>query len=383
MNNSYKIILLLSLSLILFSCRHKADEIPSLVYTPGIDIVKGPTYVFQNSILPLNTDFYICLNIYKNQMSGKKIEKMQISRIFDNDTTMVIDSAMSIESETYVMIFKTKNETGLEKWVFSVTDEAGQSASKELMISTEHFPPQLTVVFEKNSVQVQEELKLAVNAKSNSQTGKMLSHIRITRSYNSVYEIVLDSTLFTPELNYFQTYLAISETGDEMWFFELSDINNESTTQTEYINTVVFLNEEHSGMIWNCLSANNYAWDLVQNVPRNITDADAGKDLANLTDSSYTFPPYYFLNSWTALNSTLFKRANGLDYDYATLDAAIDAYSGGSVTYLPNPSATGLAMGDVYVARLRNTNDYVVIQITDVVWTDGDNLDKIEFRYKK
>ena len=131
------------------------------------------------------------------------------------------------------------------------------------------------------------------------------------------------------------------------------------------------------------MSTNNYAWDLVNNLAKNETDLADDIDMANLSDSSYTFPPYYFINSWSAQNTTMFKRANQVDYNSVSLVEAVDAYTGGSISVVPSPTATGLTMGDVYIAKLRGQEDYAVIQVTNIEWTDNNSLDKIEFRYKK
>ncbi len=84
-------------------------------------------------------------------------------------------------------------------------------------------------------------------------------------------------------------------------------------------------------------------------------------------------------NEWTSMNGTLFVKANSYNYANATLEAAIAAYNAGT----PSQTVTNPAANDIYIAKLRGGNNYVVIKVTNVVETTNDNLDKIEFSYKK
>ena len=377
-----KISFLLLLAISAVCCKHKAEE-EIKIYKPIIKFIEGPTFVYEDTSMPCSNAFYVSVNIYKNAKSDKKIKNFKILRIFGTDTTVAIDSTINIENEIYSYSFLSNSETGTEQWLFTATDEQEKESNIGFTITTQHYYPQLTVIFEHNSVPVAGEIKFAINAKSNETSNEVLNNIKIKRDFNNVATPLLDSNLLCQEFIMFSTYTAEIEEGSETWEFNLTDAAGETTTLVAYINTVIFLDEEHYGGIWNLMSPNNNAWDLVNNIARTQSDIDDVKDMENLSDSSITFTPYYFLNSWTAANATLFKRANQLNYDYITLVDAVDAYTGGSIAVVPNACATGLEMGDVYVAKIRNTSNYAVIQIINVVRTEHDNLDKIEFRYKK
>ncbi|GAB4280723.1 MAG: hypothetical protein Kow0068_05080 [Marinilabiliales bacterium] len=382
MRISIHIFLFFYLLLILFSCRHEPENV-DLAYPPEIKFIPGQNYVTNDIVLPRNQNFNVSVQVTYNTTTKSNIKNLKAIRIHDLDTIIETDSICDVRSDTFLLSYKTRNDISQEKWLFRITDGTGASAEKGFIISTKYFYPSLTVIFDRNYVQVNSTIQFALEGKSNEASQKLLTNLKIERKFNNINEVVIDSSFSSYNISSFFNYQAMPDEGEEIWKFTLSDENNESVIYTESVYTVVLMSEEHYGTIHNRLGPNNYAWDLVNNIPRTESDPDEVKDMANLTDSVYSTAPYYFINSWTAKNTTLYKRANSIDYDQVSLLEAIDAYTGGSITFPPNPSATGLSMGDVYVGKIRNTDSYVVIQVLSVDYTSNDNLDKIEFRYKK
>lgn len=146
----------------------------------------------------------------------------------------------------------------------------------------------------------------------------------------------------------------------------IEKINSPSTTP---LNT-----EITSGKIWNLIGPKEGAWDLVNNVGVSSSEPDANKDMKNTTTVNDGWK-----NEWTSMNGTMFVKANSYDYNNATLEAAVAAYNAGT----PSTTVTNPAVGDIYIAKLRGGNTYVVIKVTNIDVTANDNLDKIEFSYKK
>lgn len=144
--------------------------------------------------------------------------------------------------------------------------------------------------------------------------------------------------------------------------------NASSNTPLAYENT--------SGVIWNLVGPYLGAWDLGTNVGISSSGAESTKDMKNTSTVALGW-----VNAWTTGtgNGTLYVKANVFDYNNATVESATSAYvAGTAVSTVTNP-----ATNDIYIAKLRGGTNYAVIKITNIVVTPSDNLDKIEFSYKK
>lgn len=138
------------------------------------------------------------------------------------------------------------------------------------------------------------------------------------------------------------------------------------------------MTDAQTGVINNLIGASQGAWDLVANAGVSSSGDAADKDIANTTTTGSTAPET-FETEWEALNATMFVMDAGFDYANATVEAATAAFAAGTAT----ATVSGVANGDVYVAKLRGGDDYAVIRITNVDVTTDNNDDKIEFEYKK
>ncbi len=74
-------------------------------------------------------------------------------------------------------------------------------------------------------------------------------------------------------------------------------------------------------------------------------------------------------NSWRSgeENSTLFVKANQLNFLLCTPHQAKEAFESGNSSKYVN----SVYIGDIYVARLRNTDQYAVIEIDQIMNPDG------------
>ncbi len=227
-----------------------------------------------------------------------------------------------------------------------------------------------TIIFT-YSVASNEELKLLSYTTS---APNIVANGEVALSGNSVsnetLEVKLPSTGITNNSSITFTFTATDKDGEE-W----GDTKEITITLKEPAAAgTVLAYENTAGVIWNLIGPNQGAWDLVANVGKSSTDADADKDMINTSTVSLGW-----VNAWTAGNSTMFVKDNSFDYAAGTLEDAQTAYSNGSAS----ATVTTPAVGDIYIAKLRGGSDYAVIKITGVTETASDNLDNIAFSYKK
>jgi hypothetical protein len=174
-----------------------------------------------------------------------------------------------------------------------------------------------------------------------------------------------------------------SNAGPTIYRFTLTDNNNKTRTVniTVTVNDPVPLDNEKTGAFFHIAGSLQGAYDLITAQPIAGTGASADpsrQDMKN-TDAAGDI----FSGSWTAANATLFVKSNSFDYENATEASAAAAYDDGT----PGPNINNPFIGDIYIAKLRGTDDYAVIQITDVNPTDNTcacgNRGKITFDFKK
>ncbi|PLX05086.1 MAG: hypothetical protein C0594_08265, partial [Marinilabiliales bacterium] len=114
------------------------------------------------------------------------------------------------------------------------------------------------------------------------------------------------------------------------------------------------------------------------NGDNDLSVPDSVQDMVNLNVGAGLFSA-----GWESYSNTLFKRENWYDYDNATVETAVDAYTGGTITGLPKPYTYDIEVGDYYIANIRETDEYAVVKVVSIDTTSNDDIDKIEFEYKK
>jgi hypothetical protein len=376
------VIYIIYLSFTLISCKHET-EILSVPNFPSIKFISGLNFVYNDTTLPKNAQFNVCLKGASNQNSLLSLSKLIITREINSVTVTVVDSVFNALNFNYIFSFRSVMISGNEKWKFKIFDSGGNSDEINFNITTKSFPPEVFCVFKNIPYMVNQPFLVAINAVSNTVTYKNLNRFVIAKIFEDTRTTVLDSTIDTRNLSYFATFTANSNPGNEDWIFRIYDKSNESDSISINVITGNFMTDEHQGIIWNSLGNNNYAWDLVSNLPVSFSESDNLKDMSNNTELSGSNPPYYFFNSWVAINSSLFKKANWYDYENASVETAVDAYTGGTIGSMPRSTANGLSEGDIFIGKLRNAENYTIIKITRVVFTVSDNNDNIQFSYKK
>ena len=133
------------------------------------------------------------------------------------------------------------------------------------------------------------------------------------------------------------------------------------------------------GKIWNMKGANAGAWDLLGISEMFIGNDDGLKDIVNDTPFNLSGSTYDFYNSFTSNNNTLFAPISYSAYgSMLYYDDAVNLYNQSS----PETQISNVNTNNCYIAKLRESNDYATIKITDVVFTSDDDFDYIEFEYK-
>lgn len=152
-----------------------------------------------------------------------------------------------------------------------------------------------------------------------------------------------------------------------------------TVTPTTPTDTSAVLVEYANGVTWNLQGPNQGAWDFVANAGVSSSGATQSKDIIDMSSVDPTLG-VIFPKTWTTSNGTTFVKANNFNYAGATQAKADTAFLAGTAT-----STTGvLATGDVYIAKnARYSHSYVVIKVGTITETTTDNLDKIQFTYKK
>ena len=172
-----------------------------------------------------------------------------------------------------------------------------------------------------------------------------------------------------------------SNLGTGTWTFTVTDKDGKSTTATFIViveNASTPLNNETMGGYFHIGGSLEGAYDLVNGAVVAASGSATDKDMINTDAAGATFT-----GSFESGNGTMFVKATSFDYVNATEEAAIATYVAGT----PAISMSNPANNDIYVAKLRGGNDYVVIKVTNVDPTDNTcncgNTGKMSFDFKK
>lgn len=233
------------------------------------------------------------------------------------------------------------------------------------------------------------EFRVGINASHTTR----IDNMQITVSYDggvesiptdcSLCDTVIDASSF--RVDYVGTTRATE--GTEVWSFIVSDKDGNTTKKSITITnigsggeTLIEISQDNSGdplRVWNFKGPNSGAYDLVVGGNLLSSDDDGSKDIQDSTTNSETtnWPA-----RWTSRNATVFKQVTGYAWGTVTntgqLQAAWDASGAETKTIT-------MVDGNYYIAKIRGTEDLVFIEVTDVNSTSSDNLDYVQFRYKK
>ncbi len=198
------------------------------------------------------------------------------------------------------------------------------------------------------------------------------------------YDTLVNSASTKITLNK-RSYAAIAT---EVWTISVTDDQGATATKSFTITTtnaasgdpLSAFDKDNNNLpfkIWNINGPNAAAFDLNDGTPRTKNDPLAEKDLLD----SCIFAE---IPNWparlTSANGSLYKKVTGYAYDDITNTTQIDAAWDASGTAKKLIVA---AKDELYIAKIRGTNAKVLVYITNVVKTTGDNLDYIQFKFKK
>jgi hypothetical protein len=365
-----------------YGCRHDSDT-PVPDEKPVLTLEAKPGYVSGSQIIAKNSIFEISVKAESNQYSLHELTRCTIKRNYGSQMQTVSDSLFNSSKFAFVYTFTSLLYADTERWEITIYDKAGNNKTVALNLITLQYPPSLQVIFPTLPMGTSQPFQIAITGSSNNITNYSLKNIRFLRSTLSSTVPFFDSILTGKNIVMFYNLTSHNNPVTETFSVLLEDNNGEVRTVTFKIYVASYLIDEHEGIIYNSLGTGNYGWDLMLNTARINSDSENETDMFNFTDTDEFGAPYYFNNGWMAGNATRFKRANWYEYESATQESAVDAYTGGTISDFPANQATSVSAGDIYISNIRNQNIYCVIKITEVNRTTGDDMDFIRFTYKK
>lgn len=189
-------------------------------------------------------------------------------------------------------------------------------------------------------------------------------------------EIVADSA-FSKDIT-----ITKSDAETETWTFKVTneDGDADSVTIVLSLEATPFAYENTAdGAIYHRWGQYPGAYDLVMNYTMSQDSLDVNKDMENTSPEGEPFTA-----TWKAGdgNTTTFIKAEGYDYENATVESANAALAAGDPV---SEITTEAVAGDVYIANLRGTGEPCVIYIQEVSQDDPlkSGTGYMYFAYKK
>ncbi len=230
-----------------------------------------------------------------------------------------------------------------------------------------------------------------IKFRANSETDT-LGYIRVTNADSTYWEGYIPSLCKYDYIG-LTSFKAPKTVGDYTFMFSLYSANPDSVTTAKLLTTktiniktdvATYLNKEYSGKLYHVkATTGSGAWDLVTNAGKFSADSDADKDM---TQSSVATSGSTWVAGWqiNKSNITKFVKVKNFDYAKATVRNAKAAFDAGIALSFVSP----VALNDIYIAKLREQEEYAVIKITKITPTDAtgttdQSKGSLEFTYKK
>lgn len=233
------------------------------------------------------------------------------------------------------------------------------------------------------------EFSVGLNA---THTAKMVS-LKITVSYDGEPEVIdpncalCDTVIDTRDLRVDFTGKTRAAAGTEVWNFTVADKDGNATTESITITnlgtggaSLIEFTQDNGGnplRVWNFIGSNAGAYDLA--IGGNLFSADRDSD-KDIQDSMNLGDGTNWAARWTSRNGTTFKAVTGYSWSAVTNSSQLQAAWDDSGAEF---STFTVVDGASYMAKLRGGSTLVFIEITDVMKTTNNNLDYVQFRYKK
>ncbi len=115
------------------SCTEEEDPVN---LPPSISFVSGAGYVSSDATLEVNTPFVVKILAEANVTSGAKIEKINITRIFGNQTVGDTTFTFNDATVTFEVTFMSYPQVGVENIEFEAVDKDNQTKKITLKITT-------------------------------------------------------------------------------------------------------------------------------------------------------------------------------------------------------------------------------------------------------
>jgi len=115
------------------SCTEEEDPVN---LPPSISFVSGAGFVSSDATLEVNTPFVVKILAEANVTSGAKIEKINITRIFGNQTVGDTTFTFNDATVTFEVTFMSYPQVGVENIEFEAVDKDNQTKKITLKITT-------------------------------------------------------------------------------------------------------------------------------------------------------------------------------------------------------------------------------------------------------
>ncbi len=138
---------------------------------------------------------------------------------------------------------------------------------------------------------------------------------------------------------------------------------------------------KHSGIIYNMQGPRAAAWDFYGNSEKWLHENDREKDIINTTEITDRLP--FFRRELKGGNGTSFVKVKNVDLKGATYTSVKKLFEAQTAVSVIKRIATG----DVYILKLKNSDDYVLLKISGIkddgtsLLYSGNNMDYIAFEY--
>lgn len=130
---SFLLIGILSITVLISSCKKDDDSFGP----PTINFIGGEGYIDGDATIAVNTIFKVGIAASANTESNKEIKTLNLKRSIDGVT--FIDTTLTINQNQFNGDFQFNAQQAgiIETIMFTITDDAGQTASKSLTITYE------------------------------------------------------------------------------------------------------------------------------------------------------------------------------------------------------------------------------------------------------
>ncbi len=132
-NLSVYLFALLALSLTISSCNKDDDP----VGPPTLNFIGGEGYIDTDATIAVNTIFKVGIAASSNSETNEKLTSLKLTRTIDGNT--YIDTTFSINENTFNIDFQFNSQQAgvVETIAFLLTDKAGQTSEKDLVLTYE------------------------------------------------------------------------------------------------------------------------------------------------------------------------------------------------------------------------------------------------------